>query len=123
MKAVILGLILVLVSLSAQGADSTWLLCDNGSLVVNSLERRVENSDRSTSLTLIYGMHVLRGELFNADAGAIALDGSEPGAVKTFKGSISINYQKNTASLRGVLNLYGSPVRVVTVLKCKVMKN
>jgi hypothetical protein len=123
MKNLILAFVLALGSLSAQAADSTWLLCDNGSLALNVLEHRAGASGRATSLTLIYGMHIMKGELVNADAGAISLDGSEPGAVKTFNGNISISYQKNAVVLSGAMDLYGTPTRVRTQLKCKVMKN
>jgi len=123
MKSALFAFVLSLTALNSHAADSTWLLCDNGSLAMNLLEHRNGADGRATDLALIYGTHILKGQLIDVDAGPVALDGSEASAVKTFKGSVSVNYVKNTVSLRGVLSLYGSPSRVSAVLKCKVMKN
>lgn len=123
MKTALLALILSVSAISAQAADSTWLLCDNGSLAVNALEHRNGPDGRATDLALIYGTHILKGQLINADRGTVLLDGSETDAEKTYRGTVAVDYKKNTIALRGTLSLYNTPIAVKAVLKCKVMKN
>lgn len=110
--------LLVLLAGSAQAADSLWLLCDDGGLALNLLEHRDEGGSRLTDLALIYGYHVLLGEL-KGDEGDVVLKGKSK---KKFKGHVKITYADKVVTVNGSLLLSGkisSPVNAQ--LKCKEM--
>ena len=107
---------LCLLAGSAQAADSKWLLCDDGGLALNILEHRNEGDHGLIDLALIYGNHVLLGEL-KGNEGDVILKG---GNKKRFKGHVKITYADRVVTVNGSLLLSGelsSPVNAQ--LKCK----
>ena len=101
--------------------DSTWLLCSDDSLALSAHEHRSGSGEgRETSLTLIFGVHEMRGLLRNADTGNVRL--SRQGKPDTkFVGKVSLDFQATTVSLRGTLSIDGEPMKVNTTLGCKQM--
>ncbi len=125
------GTMVCLLSLPARALDSTWLLCDNGTLAVNLLEHRngVQGniSKRTVSIALIFGMNIATGELDNTyggetSSGKILLT-STPKNQSKFSGNILVNYAKAVVSLNGTLTLSGSPYPIRTQLQCKEMQS
>lgn len=112
--------VLALAAVTAQARDSTWLLCSNESLVVSSHEHRAGGDGRATSLTLIFGVHEMRGTLKDADSGKVMLKaGSETGTA--FSGTVSLDYQANELTIAGVLKIDGEPNDMNATLQCKEM--
>lgn len=92
--------------------DSTWLLADNGKLAVTTFEHRA-GEGRATTVTVIYGEHILRGVLNDADSGRIKLKKETPQEPENdyrFTGNISINYEKSQITLKGKLTVGGSEI-------------
>jgi hypothetical protein len=110
--------ILKLSSKITRGGDSTWLLCDNGALVVNSVEHRSGSEGRETDLVLIIGMHRISGKLVDAE-GFVRLRSQDNQG--KFYGKISINYKTRNLSMRGVLDLEGSMFQIDRKLACRQM--
>lgn len=108
---------------SVQARDSTWLLCSNESLVVSSHEHRAGGGDgRATTLTLIFGVHEMRGMLKDTDSGTVALkSAAETGT--GFNGKISLDYQANELSIAGILKIDGEPNDIDATLQCKEMSS
>ena len=108
-------------AVSAFARDSTWLLCSSDSLAVSSHEHRAGDG-RATALTLIFGVHELRGELNNADSGRVTMKAaSEAGT--TFTGTIKIDYEASELSLKGMLKLDGEPNAINATMQCKGMSS
>ena len=102
--AIILGMVWSLVSAStAFAADSVCMLGDNGKIGLSTFEHRAASGDgRVTEVTLIFGMHLLRGRLIDTDSGSITL--KEGGSGKdnyTFRGTIGVNYQTKRMTVKG----------------------
>ncbi len=124
MKTFILGMVAILASSSAaRAADSTWLLGDNGKIAVSTHEHRA-GAGRATSVTLIYGVHLLVGELKDTDSGPITLreisDGEEDKA-NNFKGQITVDYERTRVTLAGNLDLGAGPQKINFRIGCKEM--
>lgn len=101
---------------SVQAADSQWLLCDDGGLALNLVEHRLGAEERVTDLALIYGSHILLGEL-KGNEGDVVLKSANK---KKFKGHVKIIYADKVVTVNGSLLLAGkisSPVNAQ--LKCK----
>lgn len=122
MKIAFAGIFLALMGHNANAADSAWLLCESSHLVVNVHEHRAGASDREISLAMIYGMHVLQGNLKNKVRGAVLLAGSPTEPANTFKGRANVDFAENTLSLSGTLSLYGAEENFQTKLSCKEMQ-
>ena len=120
LKALLLFSAVVLGS-AAFARDSTWLLCNSDSLAMSLHEHRGKSGDdRETTLTLIFGVHELRGILKGADSGPVTL--RETRATETnFVGKISVDYEANELSLAGTLKLDGEPFNIDAKLECKEM--
>ena len=105
----------------ATARDSTWLLCSDDSLALSAHEHRAAGGDgRETSLTLIFGVHEMRGVLRDADTGNVML--KRPGKADTkFAGKIRLDFDANTVALNGTLSIDGEPTKVKTTLQCKQM--
>ena len=104
--ALIVGLVWSLLSVSnAFAADSVCMLGDNGKIGLTTFEHRAASGDgRVTEVTLIFGMHLLRGRLIDTDSGPITL--KEAGSGKdsyTFRGTIGVNYQTKRMTVKGKL--------------------
>ena len=122
MKSLFFALAMTVSALNANAADSTWFLCENGSVVVNSLEHRSANGKgRVTSLTLMVGEHIVQGALDDVDSGLVSFKDSGKN-VDGFEGLVSLDYQNNTLSLKGELRLDGEPIALNSSLKCKEMQ-
>lgn len=86
----------------AWSADSQCLLGDNGKIAVTTFEHRDGGSHRATEITLIYGLHLLRGRLRDRDAGPITL--SEAGGEHyAFVGNLRVDYDALKMTLKGKL--------------------
>ena len=109
-------------STAAMARDSTWLLGDDGQAVaLTTFEHRAENG-RATTVTLIYGEHLLRGELKDVDSGKITLKASAalPENNYIFKGMISIDYEKMQIKLKGRMTVGEDEIASYdTTIKCK----
>lgn len=122
MKFTLIALVLLASMTSAFAKDSTWNLCqgpvvlfeDNTRLVVNVYEHR-NAPGRETNLTMIFGGHTLQGSLDSteSDSGEVVLKNDR----STYKGHIAIDYNKNTITLDGVLDV-GAETPLMTKLKC-----
>lgn len=123
MKSIILGILISFPVLGAHASDVKWLLCENGSLVINSVEyRAADGISRKTSLNLIFGMNTLVGELDNTNAGDITFIGTPANKVK-FVGSISIDYSTNTLVLNGMFDLFANHFDINSKFNCKKMRD
>jgi hypothetical protein len=101
--------------------DSTWLLCSDDSLALSAHEHRAPGGDgRETSLTLIFGVHEMRGVLRDADTGKVTLKRQATPDTK-FAGQLSLDFEANTVALNGTLTIDGQPTKVKTTLECKQM--
>lgn len=107
-KATVLAI--VCSALFASGAfarDSICMLGDNGKIALTTLEHRSAAGDgRVTEVTLIFGMHLLRGKLVDTDSGPVTL--KETGSSKynyTFGGTIGVDYQTNKMSVKGKITV------------------
>ncbi len=106
---------------TAEARDSTWLVCSNDSLALSSHEHRAPKGDgRETALTLIFGVHEMRGMLKNVDSGAVTLRAAGETGTK-YVGKLSVNYAAKTVRLAGTLTLQGAPTKVKAILQCKEM--
>ena len=111
--------IALFVAENAPARDSTWLLCSDESLVVSSHEHRA-NGGRATSLTLIFGVHEMRGALKDADSGSVTLKAAGENGT-TFSGKISLDYEASELALSGILKIDGEPNDISATLQCKEM--
>ena len=101
--------------------DSTWLVCTDDSLALSVHEHRAADGDgRETSVTLIFGVHEMRGVLRDAETGTVALKRQGKPDTK-FAGKISLDFDANTVALTGTLSIDGEPTKVKTTLQCKQM--
>jgi len=100
--------------------DSTCLLGDNGKIAITTYEHRAtDGNGRETYVTLIYGDNFLMGMLHDADDGPIDLVASQSSGY-SFNGRISIDYTKNTITLRGKLNFTQSDGQILnTRFSCR----
>jgi hypothetical protein len=103
-KTAVLGLVCsVLFASMAFAADSVCMLGDNGKIALSTFEHRSGTGDgRVTEVTLIFGMHLLRGKLVDTDSGPITL--KETGSSKysyTFRGTIGVDYQTKKMTVKG----------------------
>ena len=127
LKNGLISCLVPLTLLSAKGfaADSTWLLCDNGKLAVNLLEHRAaDGMGRVTSLLLLLGANLFKGELVNVDAGEVSLQGNAAGAPgeNVFAGNLAVNYATKNLVLKGTLITFGQAFNVDATLKCKELR-
>ncbi len=114
---------LYVLSLPSQAADSRWLLCDDGNLVLNLLEHRsADGQGRATALTLLLGANVFSGQLTNTDAGKVILS-SLPKNKGSFRGDVAVNHQKKLVSLNGTITLSENIFNLRTQLKCKELRS
>lgn len=102
--SIILAIIWSVLSIStASAADSVCMLGDNGKIGLTTFEHRSATGDgRVTEVTLIFGMHLLRGRLVDTDSGPITL--KEAGSAKdsyTFRGTVGVNYQTKKMTVKG----------------------
>jgi hypothetical protein len=79
------------------------MLGDNGKIGLSTFEHRSGTGDgRVTEVTLIFGMHLLRGKLIDTDSGPITL--KEAGSSRdsyTFRGTIGVDYQTKKMTVKG----------------------
>lgn len=132
MKKLIAALIVLGSTTPAFARDSTWKLCtgdatvfdDPAKLAVNVFEHRNSTGDgRDTEFTLIFGGWVLRGTLdtSDSDTGTVHLQ-DEKNTEGVYDGTIGVNYDKDTVTLKGVLDL-GEKTDINATLKCKTLGN
>lgn len=122
----IIALVAIAMTSSTFAADSSWLLCKGKAvlfesrvnLVVNSHEHRTAEG-RENSLTLIYGAHLLNGNLDTTenDSGSIVLKNDQ----SNFTGTVSVDYNKGIMTLNGTLNLQGEESVLKTRLVCEAL--
>jgi hypothetical protein len=116
---VLFGLLaLTLFSAQAEARDSTWLLCQNSSFVLNVHEHRAGMDSRESSLTLIYGAHVLEGALVDTDDGVVGLT-TRSVRNTSYRGRIALDFAKKTALVRGELSLNGAKFNISERLACR----
>jgi len=105
-RTVLLGIAWSMLSVStAFAADSVCMLGDNGKIALTTLEHRSGTGDgRVTEVTLIFGMHLLRGRLIDKDSGPVTLKeiGSSKGSY-TFGGTVGVDYQTKKMTVKGKL--------------------
>jgi hypothetical protein len=108
---------------NARAADSKWLLCDDGSLAVNSLEHRAaDGASRETGLKLMLGDHLVMGALKNVDSGKVRMK-SPTVESDSFVGTIAIDYAKNKMTVKGKLTLNGTAFDLNAALACKELQS
>jgi hypothetical protein len=103
-KTAVLGILCsALFASLAFAADSSCILGDNGKIALSTFEHRSAKGDgRMTEVTLIFGVHLLRGTLTNTDSGPITL--KEMGSSKynyKFVGTIGVDYQTKKMTVKG----------------------
>ena len=108
----------------AAAGDSSWVLCENGSLVVNALEHRAENSTRSVSYAMIFGARVLKGELHESKTRVVLVEDPRARTRSYFKGALEMPGDMSQVRVKGVLVLDGVQVKQIDEsLSCKPMDN
>ncbi len=105
-----------------RGSDSSWYLCQDDYLIINTFEHRDGFDTRATNITLIFGGWVLEGELVDVKAGSVVLksapgDGSFVGDVKIWFEGHGEDRQRIT--LIGILKVFDNLIQVNKTLKCQ----
>lgn len=123
LKTVALGTAAALIFAPAVfAADSQCLLGDNGKIAVTTFEHRDGGSHRATEVTLIYGMHLLRGRLRDTDSGPIALSETGPEHY-AFVGSLRVDYNAMKMTLKGKLKYTPTlSENYNTTFRCKTLQ-
>lgn len=101
------------------GSDSTWILCQDDTLIINAFEHRNGPDGRSIDFSLLFGSWVFQGTLNNETAGPVTLQSVRRNG--TFTGDISVLFQETTEHrliIVGVLNFSGSLVQINSTLPC-----
>lgn len=127
----VFALLITTFSINTWAADSSWLVCNDGKVVVNVFDHRAADGvNRETNLTLIYGQFVYQAVMSSDDPSsqpdkdgfqAIYING--PGEDQQFyTGTIKIDYSKNTMALKGQ-GFFGvsNPLKFDTTLPCREM--
>lgn len=126
MKFLVCTFLIGFVSIQAISADSTWLLCDNGAAVFNSVEHRSsDGAGRETSIQMLIGVNVLQGLLVysnygDIDSGTVSLIGSEKSEL-SFAGAVTFDYTEKVVLVTGKLNEGSAAVSFNAKMKCKEM--
>jgi hypothetical protein len=103
-KTAVLGIVCSMLFASmAFAADSVCTLGDNGKIALSTFEHRSDTGNgRVTEVTLIFGMHLLRGKLVDVDSGPVTL--KETGSSKynyKFGGTIGVDYKIGKMMVKG----------------------
>lgn len=121
MKALFFAFLAAFSSFQAVAADSSWLLCDNGSLVVSVYEHRAADGEhRITSLSLIFGGYTLMGSIGD-ELGWVRLAGINAENT-SFVGTMDVDYVAQKLNLNGELVLNGEKYQPRAELACKEMQ-
>jgi hypothetical protein len=121
--SIIVILVGMLISVSAFAKDSVWLLGNDDKVAVNILEHRVGSDDRAAEITLIMGSWLLTGQVKDTGQGY-----TNPAPVTlttkngTFKGTISIDFEKTKVTLKGKLTLDDEPFTLNELIPCKELQ-
>ena len=102
-KAIAIALMVsALAASSVFAADSVCMLGDNGKIALSTFEHRSGTGDgRVTEVTLIFGMHLLRGRLIDTDSGPVTLKEAAGKDSYSFRGTIGVNYQTKKMTVKG----------------------
>lgn len=116
-KILLLVTALCLIATPTKMLASTWLLCDDGGLVLNIVEEKPLKSN----LMMVFGGIMFSGILNGKDEGAVDLKNRFGG----FKGTVKItpNGHKATVAVNGRISLLGEISPVNAMLVCKTMEN
>ena len=126
MKWIVSFLLLSVITQSAFSADSTWLLCDNGAAIFNTVEHRsADGSGRETSVQMLIGVNILQGQLVYSssgeiDSGTVTLLGPEKSQL-SFTGAMTLDYSKKVVFVRGKLSESDVLIPFKEKMKCKQM--
>lgn len=101
-----------------KGSDSAWYLCSNNNLVVNFFEHRSGAGTRDTNITLIFGGYTFLGNLGDTTSGPVVLTNPLYNGA-SFIGDVTIDFQKDTFKVKGVLNLLADVLQVDAALNCQ----
>jgi len=108
---------IICTSSTVMAADSNWLLCSNDSLAISSFEHRNGVENRETHVNLLFGMHMITGNLVNTNSGDVILSDK---INNNYRGKISIDYAKKVIILKGTLTIYDEKTIMKNLkLKCK----
>lgn len=132
MKILIAAFMVLTSTTPAFAKDSTWKMCigdakvfdEPAKLAMNVYEHRNSTGDgRVTEFTLIFGAWVLRGNLdtTDSDMGTVHLQDSVY-TEGVYDGFVGVNYDKDTVTLNGVLDL-AEKTDISATLKCKTLSN
>jgi len=125
-RSLLIGSLCVLLFVSTGWAkDSTCLLGDNGKIAVTTFEHRTVSGGRATDVTLIFGTHLLRGELVDADSGPITLKATSKMKENryVFGGSINVDYSGMKMTLKGKMEVEGIEIsKFNTTFRCKQLQ-
>jgi hypothetical protein len=126
LKRLVAGTFCVLFFVSTGwAADSTCLLGDNGKIAVTTFEHRTSTGGRATDVTLIFGTHLLRGELVDVDSGPVTLKATGKGKENNyiFTGTINVDYDGKKMTLKGKLKVDGTEIsNFNTTFRCKQLQ-
>ena len=126
MRWIVIAFLVGLSSLNVFGSDSTWLLCDNGGAVFNSVEHRsADGTGRETSIQMLIGVNILQGQLIytssgDMDSGTVKLIGPDKSELN-FTGEMTFDYSGNVVVVNGKLNEGDVSVAINAKMKCKEM--
>jgi len=105
--------------MGAAARDSSWLLCENGKLAVNTLEHRSGATSRQTDIALIYGANILTGVVKDTSKGPVSLSGGG----SSFKGTVEVDYGDDyRLTIKGRLILADEKFNISYVLPCKELE-
>jgi hypothetical protein len=127
-KSVLAITFTLLASANSFAHDSLWKMCEGTAVIfnrsepilVNLFEHRNGAASRQTDLVLIYGGNLLSGSFDSTENefGKIMLTQDK----STFVGKASVDYQKNTLELSGVLKLEDK-TNLESILNCRTIRD
>lgn len=102
------------------GSDSSWLLCQDDSLVMNVYEHRQKEDTRRMDLVLLWGGWAFQGFLDDELSGPVELKPVRGNG--DFTGDVSLKFDsggdQNRLSIQGLLTVNGRSIKVNSTLPC-----
>jgi hypothetical protein len=115
--SIVTALCLTAIPTKVLAKNGTWLLCDDGGLVLNIVKEKPLKSN----LMMVIGGIMFSGILKGKDEGAVELKNR----FGSFKGTVKITPTGNKAAVavNGHISLMGETSPVNAMLVCKAMEN
>ncbi|MBX9767220.1 MAG: hypothetical protein K2X47_08115 [Bdellovibrionales bacterium] len=115
MKNIFCVVVGLLASTSAFAKESSWLLCDDGNVVVHVYEQGAVGG-HATEAKLIYRGYKLSGLIDESGSTFLAEKYTD-----TFSGTMMVDYEKNETVVDGYLSFSGEGTHLKLILPCQKM--